>query len=167
MSNPIELEIERRACERMIRIYETLGNSSGDIAAREDFGEFVRTIYIDLSKAIGYPKETPVNVPEPQFDRADAAPQLKVPPTDPAVIKEQVEKQTAASENKLTNVPKGIAYDKDKPGWNFCPLCFSTNINHVRASDQRKYQACFDDKVFLNAGSPTPVPFPKTPGGKT
>jgi hypothetical protein len=76
------------------------------------------------------------------------------------------ESEKTEAQGKITNVPKGMAYDKDKPGWNFCPLCFSTNINQVRVSDGKKYQACFEDRVFLNAGSPTPVPFPDRQGGK-
>jgi hypothetical protein len=143
MVTPIEQEFERRALERMVRLFNGLGDMSGDMAARDDFGEFVRTIYIDLSKAIGFPKEEPIPAC-PEFEPADKLPGAPVPPPK---AEKQATLEPAKAEQKLAHVTP--AYDKDKLVWNRCPRCGSTKIGYAKGNGD-PFQACFDCRVFLN-----------------
>lgn len=48
------------------------------------------------------------------------------------------------------------AFDKNLPGWLYCPNCQNLDINHISEKEKdgkvikRKFQACYDCRVFLN-----------------
>ena len=131
---PIEQELERRGCERMVRLYQKLGEMDHNLAQREDFGDFIRTVYIDLSKQIGFPKET--EIPTPEFNRADlATPQTDLPPK--------------TQEQKLTNKPVE-PFDNVNESWVCCPTCGSKKIHYGGKDGKKDYCACFDCRIFLN-----------------
>ena len=139
---PIEQEMERRGCERMVRLYNRLVEMDKDFAKSADFGDYVRTIYIDLSKAIGYPKDVPA--PEPQFNRADVT--TPQPPVITNSITGEVLNKT--QDQKLTN--KVEAFDAVNEAWNCCPTCNSKKIHYGGKDGKKVYCACFDCRIFLN-----------------
>lgn len=55
------------------------------------------------------------------------------------------------------DIPMGLdgqpmpAYDKDKPGWNYCPNCGSLDITHDKKLPKKgTYQACWDCRIWLD-----------------
>ena len=65
----------------------------------------------------------------------------------------------------IDEVPKGKdgkplpAYDRNKPGWNYCPNCGSQEITHDKNKPKTgKYQACWDCRLWLRPDKDAPAP---------
>ena len=73
----------------------------------------------------------------------------------------------------LDEVPKGKdgkplpAYDRNKPGWNYCPNCASKEITHDKTHPKKgTYQACWDCRLWLRPDKDAPVPMDDEGGKK-
>jgi len=154
--HPMRRDYIDRATEEMVYIAERFASLDPEFAQRVDAGEMIRTVFIGCDRTIGMPKDLPAP-PCPEFKRADEAP-LKVPPTNPAVVKEMVEKQSTleppkAPEQKLTHITP--AYDREKLSWNRCPKCGSSKVGHASEKTGKGYFGCFDCKIFLQPDGKT------------
>jgi len=51
------------------------------------------------------------------------------------------------------------AYDRNKPGWNYCPNCGSKDITHNKSPPKKgTYQACWDCRLWLRPDKNAPFP---------
>lgn len=87
---------------------------------------------------------------------AAAAPAPKDEQRAPAGEKVVPQKQdapqapTTSAGKAPESVPGEYPYDKDRPGWNFCPVCHNRDIDQVSDKTGKHYQACGPCKVYLN-----------------
>lgn len=65
----------------------------------------------------------------------------------------------------IDEVPKGKdgkplpAYDRNKPGWNYCPNCGSLEITHEKNPPKKgTYQACWDCRLWLRPDKDVATP---------
>lgn len=73
----------------------------------------------------------------------------------------------------LDEIPKGTdgkplpAYDRNKPGWNYCPNCGSKDITHDKTPPKKgKYQACWDCRLWLRPDRAEPISMDGEDGNK-
>lgn len=98
------------------------------------------------------PKETPKEMKEEVTSPLpEKAPEKKAEQERP---KPSAPKQTGLPQN---DIPLGFdgqpmpAYDKDKPGWNYCPNCASLDVTHDKKPPKKgTYQACWDCRIWLD-----------------
>jgi len=102
------------------------------------------------------PAGNPVGSASPGTEgRADSEHQNRsgaVPVPNPSTDEKKEMSKPAAPSGLKVDYRVG-AFLKDKPGWDHCPFCGSKDIDHVKhapGQPERRYQGCFDCKVFLN-----------------
>ncbi len=91
----------------------------------------------------------------------------------PAQEQKKSEKAPAKEQTALPKegIPLGadgnplLPYDRNKPGWNYCPICNNRNITHPKNKPKTgDYQACWECRVWLPADSDKPKPMDQEGG---
>jgi len=95
-------------------------------------------------------------------EEAEKEPEKKEESKPAEKPKAPAQKQTSLTGDEI---PLGFdgqpipAYDRNKPGWNYCPLCNNMNITHPKNPPKKgDYQACWECRAWLPADSDKPKP---------
>ncbi|MFA5403242.1 MAG: hypothetical protein WC318_07100 [Candidatus Omnitrophota bacterium] len=115
----------------------------------------------------GLLKAMPISIPVPptpvsERKAEEPAPPKEEPKKEPGKATPPAEKQTALPEDGIPTGTDGKPlppYDRNKPGWNYCPLCKNRNITHPKNKPKTgDYQACWECRVWLPVDKDRPKP---------
>ena len=116
-----------------------------------------------IKQMIEGPPEAPSPAPAPVQERPEAPEPTTAPPK--AERSAEAPKPAPANPVARTEGPKTIegfdgeriaAYDRDRPGWNCCPMCGSKDVTHEKKPPKKgTYQACWGFRIWLNAADGT------------
>jgi len=110
--------------------------------------------------------QTPVPAPAVKASDEARAPPAQIPPEKPKPVETKESEPSPPRQSTLgMNVPEaqdvsGLpAYDRNKPGWNYCPSCGNRDITHTKTPPkQGKYQACWECRLWLPPDKNIPTP---------